>query len=118
MCPFTTGESASGVQLGASITGDVRDDFGQARIIALSSGNYVIVATRDDVNGVIDAGSVILVNGTTGTPIGDPILGAVSGDMDNAVVAESSTGAFFVLGLPSADNNGLINSGLVRLIAP
>jgi len=67
---------------------------------------------------VADAGSVMLINGTTGAPIGSTIAGVVSGDVDQATVAGSATGNFFVLGLPAWDKNGLGDSGLARLIAP
>jgi len=109
----------TGAPIGSTIAGDNAGDFlGFGGVTALSNANFVIVSPLDDVGGVADAGSVMLINGTTGAPIGSTIAGVVSGDVDQATVAGSATGNFFVLGLPAWDKNGLGDSGLARLIAP
>jgi len=69
------------------------------------------------VGGVVDAGSVMLINGATGAQIGSTIAGTAAGDVIAAEVAGSATGDFYVLGLGRADKNGLVDSGLARVIA-
>ena len=108
----------TGAPIGSTIAGDaVNDLLGGGGVIALASNNFVIVSHTDDVGGVADAGSVQLINGTTGAPIGSTIAGSFAGDISLATVTGSATGDFYVLGLSRADNNGLVDSGLVRLIA-
>jgi len=108
----------TGVPIGITVHGDSDyDRFGFGGVAALANGNFVVASPYDDVNGVTDAGSVQLINGTTGAPIGSTIVGSFPDDVHNATIKGSATGDFYVLGLPQADNNALVSSGLVRLIA-
>jgi len=107
----------NGQPIGSPIAGnDPGDSLGSQGVVALPNGNFVIVSAYDQVNGVIQAGSVRLVNGTNGEPIGDPIAGSVAGDLMFSKVAVSASGYAFVLGMPVTDNNGLIDSGRARLV--
>ncbi len=109
----------TGAPIGSAIVGDVaNDNLGSGGVTALPNGNFVIASPDDDEGGIADAGSVRLVNGTTGAPIGSAITGGAAGDVSGALVRPSAAGNFFVLGLPNADKNGLVDSGMVRLIAP
>jgi hypothetical protein len=109
---------STGVQIGTPIVGDTADDrLGFGSVTALTNNNYVLASTLDDEGGVVDAGSVRLVDGATGTQIGMSIVGTSLADVNFVNVTESPTGIFFVLGLPSWDYNGLTNSGRVLLVA-
>src|SRR5438034_1130684 len=94
------------------------DTLGSGGITALPNGNFVIVSHIEDVGGIVNAGSVRLVDGTTGAPIGSAITGGVNGDVSGALVTPSAAGNFFILGLPLWNKNGIVDSGMVRLIAP
>jgi hypothetical protein len=108
----------TGAPIGSTIAGDaVNDSLGSGGVTALANNNFVIVSPNDDVGGAAAAGSVKLFNGTTGAPIGSTIAGSFAGDVSLATVTGSATGDFYVLGLSRANNNGLVDSGLVRLIA-
>ena len=109
---------ASGKQVGLSIVGDTSDDMSKMHgIFPLGNNNYLIALRLDDENGIVDAGSVRLMDGLTGAQIGSTITGTVSGDMDTATIIGSTNGEYYILGLDHADNGGLVDSGLVRLIA-
>ena len=106
----------------ASIYGNAAGDslgpLAHTSITALPNGNFVIVSHIEDVGGIVNAGSVRLVDGTTGAPIGSAITGGVNGDVSGALVTPSAAGNFFILGLPLWNKNGIVDSGMVRLIAP
>jgi len=109
---------STGDPIGGTIAGDDPNDLlGRGSITALANNNFVIASFRDIETGVVDAGSVMLVNGSTGALVGSAIVGTYSGDVFAANIVGSATGDFFVLALPYADNNGVVDSGLVRLIA-
>jgi len=110
---------STGVQIGATIAGDVNgDQLGvSSGITALGNNNFVIATRTDDEGGITDAGSVRLVDGSTGAQVGAAITGAVSFDFDTIVIIPSTTGLYYILAAPEADN-GMVDSGLVRLIAP
>ena len=102
----------------ASIFGDTANDqLGSRGVTALANGNFVIASQNDDVGGVVDAGSVMLFNGATGAQIGSTIAGTFTDDVVLAKVTGSATGDFYVLGLGRADKNGVVDSGLARVIA-
>ena len=84
---------------------------------ALANNSYVTVTRFEDVDGVVNSGSIRLVNGATGSQIGNTIAGNTADDMNGAIVVGSSSGDYFVIGLGLADNSGLIDSGFVYLIA-
>lgn len=54
------------------------DRIGWNAVLELSNGNLVIASSSDDVGGLTDAGSVLLVNGTTGA-----IISRIEGDVAN-----------------------------------
>jgi len=109
----------TGAPIGSAIVGNAAlDNLGLGGITALPNGNFVIVSHIEDVGGIVNAGSVRLVDGTTGAPIGSAITGGVNGDVSGALVTPSAAGNFFILGLPLWNKNGIVDSGMVRLIAP
>ena len=106
----------TGAPIGSAIVGNAASDFlGSGGITALPNGNFVIASPF---GGITDVGSVRLVDGTTGAPIGSAITGGVNGDVSGALVTPSAAGNFFILGLPLWNKNGIVDSGMVRLIAP
>jgi len=59
-----------GTTIGTPLAGNTDDDeLGKGGITALANNNFVVASPLDDVNGVFDAGSVTLVNGTDGIPL-------------------------------------------------
>ena len=102
--------------VGGTITGGtVSDQLGSGGVTALANNDYVIVSPLDDEGGV-DFGSVRLVDGTNGMQIGTSITGSVADDMELATVTGSPAGDYYIIGLSLADNNAMVDSGLVRLI--
>ena len=69
---------ATGLQIGVTLVGDQKDDeLGNGGVTALGNNNFVIASPLDDdkVDGKDDAGSVMLVSGTTGLQIGVTLVG-------------------------------------------
>lgn len=112
-------DGTTGVQIGETISGDIEGDAlasGPRSITALDNNNYVIASEEDDESGIEDAGSVRLVDGSTGIAIGGAIIGGTSEDMDSVDVIKPVSGNYYILSLPRADNSGLEDSGMVRII--
>ena len=107
---------STGVQIGAALVGDVADDqLGNNGITALSNNNYVIASPSDDEGGIVDSGSVRLVDGTTGTQIGAALIGDTASDQlgDGGVTALSNNN--YIIVSPSDDEGGIVDAGSVRL---
>ena len=69
-------DGATGSQVGTTISGDDANDLlSFSSVTSLGNGNFVIASHNDDVGGVVNAGSVMLINGTTGAQIGTTISG-------------------------------------------
>ncbi|VAW54262.1 hypothetical protein MNBD_GAMMA06-1315 [hydrothermal vent metagenome] len=125
-------DGSTGAQIGATLAGDVAGDqlglsFSASNSFSLNSGfnsvtalvnnNFVFASQFDDEGGIVDAGSVRAVDGTTGLQIGGTIAGSVANDVSGPHVIAPATGNFYIFSLKNADNNGVMDSGLVRLIA-
>jgi hypothetical protein len=84
-----------------TLSGNANSDFlGAQFFVELSNGNFVIVSASDDVGGVVDAGSVKIINGVTGAEIT-----SLSGD--------NASDAFGIYGVTAFSNgNFLIQSGM------
>ena len=111
----------TGAQIGQAIEGDQVEDFlsrgvGDASgIVALANGNYVIASNFDDVGGIVNSGSVRLINGDTGQAIGDVIAGDTENDFYSENVIPLATGDFIVAAT-NDDEDTLTNSGTVFLV--
>src|SRR5438034_965357 len=113
----------TGAPIGSAIVGNAASDFlGSGGITALPNGNFVIASPF---GGITDVGSVRLVDGTTGAPIGSAIVGDVAGDFlgsGNGLFGNSSNGITalpngnFVIASPSDNEGGLVHAGSVRLV--
>lgn len=107
----------TGVQIGTALVGDVDgDELGGDFSVALPNNDFVVVSPGDDEGGIIDAGSVRFVSGSTGEQIGSTLTGSTPGDVDDTQVVAPSHRAFVIVALRSWDN-GSVDSGRVRLIA-
>ncbi len=99
----------------ASIYGDVAgDQLGQGGITALPNNNYVISSLYDDEGGIVDAGSIRLMDGTTGAQIGSTIAGDNANDHFQGVTALSNNN--YVIVASPDDVDGIVNAGSVRLV--
>ena len=101
----------------ASFYGDTANDYlGITSITALGNNNFVIASAYDDVNSVVNAGSVMLVNGATGAQIGSTI----AGDTRDDYLGNSSITALgnknFVIASRADDVNGVTDAGSIRQI--
>lgn len=107
-------DGTTGTQLGSTLEGDTADDrLGSGGVTALTNGNYVVASPYDDVAAVTNAGSVRLMNGTTGAEI-EVISGDNSGDqIGNQVVA--LTNGNFAAGSYVDDVSALADAGSIRL---
>ncbi len=103
----------------ASVFGDnAGDRLGSNGITALTNNHFVIASRLDDEGGIVDTGSVRLVNGVSGVQIGAALVGATADDFEDITVTASATANFYLVAAPLFDANGLIDSGFVWLIAP
>lgn len=107
-------DGASGMQVGTPLVGDVSGDrLGIFDLVtALDNNNYVIASEIDNEGGVSGAGSVRLVDGTTGTQL-EAIIGTRASDIFAAFVIEAPGGGRAAIVLPNFANNGQVNSGRV-----
>jgi hypothetical protein len=106
----------TGEQIGATITGDVEDDLVNSSITALANNNYVISEPSDDENGIVDVGSVRLMNGTTGAQIGSTLVGDVANDQLGSDGIFELANNNYVIASGYDDENGIVNAGSVRLM--
>ena len=106
---------ATGAVIGEPLAGDdANDNLGE--VVALSNGNYVVSSSSDDDSGSADVGSVRLMNGATGAPIGATLFGgAASESLGNEGVTPLPNGNFVVLS-SLEDVGGNVDVGSVRLI--
>jgi len=107
----------SGLQIGTAITGDVAGDFlGSGDIAVLANNNYVIASPNDDEDGIENAGSVRLVNGSTGMQIGTPINGDMIADSIGISGVTALSNNNYVVASFSDDEIGQPNVGSIRLV--
>lgn len=107
----------TGTQIGMALAGDNADDgFGFSHITVLANSNYVLLIQRDDVGGVTDAGSVRLINGATGTLIGDVLVGDTTGDFLTSSSITALENNNYVVAAPRYNVNGVTDVGSVWLM--
>ena len=105
---------STGAEINRISGANANDLFGSTAIVPLSNGNYVFGNPNTTINGLVNAGTVILGSGTTGREIGR-ISGVNQDDaLGNNAIASLSNGNF-VFGNPNADVGGIVNSGAVIL---
>ncbi len=102
-------------QLLNTISGDAIDDrLGSGGIVDLPNGNFLVISNEDDVGGITDAGSVILVDNT------GVIISTISGDqaLDNLGsdgVVLLSNGNFTIRSRLD-DVSSVVDAGSVKLV--
>lgn len=109
-------DGLTGTQIGNKIFGDnVSDYIGNTGILALDNGNFVVTSASDNVAGIEDAGSIMLINGTTGAQIGASIYG--DDDYDNYGLRSAALpNNFVIISNPNNDDQGVQNAGSVILL--
>lgn len=100
----------------SSIEGDqLEDNLGSGGIAVLNNGNFVISSWRDDVTGIQDAGSVKLVNGSTGN-----VIASIDGDDTEDYFGQRTvlilSNQNFVIASPNDDIGGLIDAGSIKIV--
>ncbi|NER21448.1 MAG: CHAT domain-containing protein [Symploca sp. SIO1C2] len=90
------------------------DRFGDRDITALSNGNFVFGNSRAEIDGMQNAGTVILANGTTGVEI-NRISGTNPDDRFGVNDITALSNGNFVFGNQLADIDGIENAGTVIL---
>jgi hypothetical protein len=89
-------DGVTAAQIGTSYVGDVDEQIGYA-VRVLSNNKFIIGSPYDDVDGVNEAGSVMLVDGTTGAQIGSTYGGDNAFDrISNANLGETTPGFYYV----------------------
>ena len=107
----------SGAQIGSTIAGDDPADGMGFIVTALANDNFVIAAPLDDLPGLADAGSVRLVNGTTGLEIPGGLI--TGDDMSDSLGSGGITALSndnFVIASPDDTVSGVLLAGSVRLV--
>ncbi|MFQ3229888.1 beta strand repeat-containing protein [Reinekea sp.] len=105
----------TGEQINAVVGNDASDQLGSDGVTLLANDNYVIISPAERNSGLANAGSVRLIDGSTGLQ-----TSALFGDQSNDAIGSDGVtvldnGNYVVVS--SADNNGLIsNAGSVRLM--
>lgn len=107
-------DGSTGVQI-ISLQGDVEGDQLGLRVNALGNNNYVIRSDNDDENGIVDAGSVRLVNGNTGVQIGATLAGDISNDQLGRDVFTVLSNNNYVIASPFDDEGGIVDAGSARM---
>jgi filamentous hemagglutinin family protein len=104
----------TGALLGSINGANAGDSFGNGVITALPNGNFVFGNPAADIGGILDAGTVILANGSTGTEI-NRINGANANDYFGLRAITALPNGNFVFGNPRADIGGIPDAGTVIL---
>ena len=98
--------------------GDQAGDFlGVDSVTALASSNFVVASLFDDDGPNVNVGSVYLLNGGTGAPIGATIRGLSAFDFLDVRIVTPENGGYFIFAAPDFDNGAGVNSGFVGLVA-
>jgi hypothetical protein len=105
----------------ASFYGDNANDYlggssWSSGILDLGNNNFVIASSVDDVGGVTDAGSVMLINGTTGSQIGSTITGDNASDNIGSLHLRLTNGNFVIVSSVD-DVDSVSNAGSAMLIS-
>ncbi len=93
----------------------LEDNLGIRGIAVLANGNFVISSWVDDNGGVVNAGSVKLVNGATGITIAS-IVGDDNQDSFGTEPAFVLSNGNFVITSPTDDVGGFIDTGSVKIV--
>ena len=102
----------TGAEIGRTSGQSAGELFSQGTINS-SSGNLIVSSTLADVGGNVDAGSVVVINGVTGTALGQ-LNGSSASEFFGTTVRVGFTVAnTFVVESATADIGGLVDAGRV-----
>ena len=109
-----------GIQIGTTLVGDTAYDYhGESSVTALGNNNFVIASSLDDDDttnpSVVNAGSVMLINGATGDPIGTTLVGDTAHDQLGGSSVTALGNNNFVIASAS-DSVGGSDTGSIRQI--
>jgi len=108
---------ATGAQIGSTLAGDTAGDrLGMSSVTALGNNNFVIATAHDDVNSVVNAGSVMLINGATGAQIGSTLAGDTAYDGLGVSSVTALGNNNFVIASDYDNVNSVTDAGSVMLI--
>lgn len=103
---------STGAEIGRS-GGISAGELYSAGSVQFASGNLIVSSTGADVGGNVDAGSVVVVSGSTGTEIGRLNGGSANEAFGTSVHQNFFVPNTFVVRAPLADVGGLIDAGRV-----
>lgn len=111
-------DGSTGAQINVQLGDEAEDQFGSEGVTALSNSNYVIASNFDDNGAIESAGSVYLMDGTSGGIIGAPFFGdqaedRLASDAHSVVALDNGN---YVFASPFDDNGAVSNAGAVRLV--
>ncbi len=85
----------------------------------MAGNNFVVISDFDDVDGIEDAGTAMLIDGSTGEEVFEQrVSGIAKSDLEGAFVVADPDGEFYLLSMPLADNSGIEVSGKVLFVVP
>ncbi|MFB8787314.1 MAG: CHAT domain-containing protein [Potamolinea sp.] len=107
----------TGVEIGRISGVNTGDTFGSNAITALPNGNFVFGNSVADIGGIVDAGTVILANGTTGREISriSGVSAAIAGDRFGLGEIVALPNSNYVFANYVANSNGNSFAGIVIL---
>ena len=95
---------------------NINDQLGLSSVTALGNNNFVIASRLDDVGGVTDAGSVLLINGATGSQIGTTLAGDATNDYLGISGITVLSNNNYVIASSYDDVGGVTDAGSIRQI--
>jgi len=106
----------TGLEIGR-ITGQSAGEGFGGNVMALSSTSFIVASAGADVGSAIDAGTVVLINATTGQEVGR-VSGAASGDLFGSSVDQFNVPAnTYLIRSSTADVGGLTDNGTAVLVS-
>lgn len=106
----------TGLEIGRVSGFNAGDMVGSNQLIVRPSGNYYVPVPNADVSGMVDAGSLFLVNGTTGNFIGR-INGNNAGEMLSSNINTGSFSPDALITSTTHNNGGFTDAGAMILAA-
>ena len=108
-------DSATAMEIGRVSGQSAGDMLGQTAANLRNSGNFLLAVPNADPGGIMDAGSVVLVDGTTGTRIGAIDGTSANEGLGNIIDTFALGFNEFLIRSPLNDNAGGVDAGTVIL---
>jgi len=107
---------ATGALIGTIVGDTASDQLGYSFITALTNNNFVIASENDNVGGITDAGSVMLINGATGAQIGSTLAGNTASDKLGFTGVAKLNNNHFVVASRYDNVDSVTDAGSIRQI--